>query len=81
MFVFSLLLISLLQLKLTRHSVAISYDVLLGKLRSIYVKSKGRNAKEGRIVMETWIYNMFSLENNKKIEIKRFTESKIIFDP
>ncbi|MHA1393636.1 MAG: hypothetical protein ACTSRZ_09045 [Promethearchaeota archaeon] len=52
MSVFSFLLISLLQLKLTRHSVAISYDVLLGKLRSIYVKSKGRNAKEGRIVME-----------------------------
>ncbi|MHA1340911.1 MAG: hypothetical protein ACTSRZ_13075 [Promethearchaeota archaeon] len=52
-YVLSLLLISILRLKLTKQSVAISYDVLLGKLRSIYVKSKGRNAKEGRIVMET----------------------------
>jgi len=31
--------------------------------------------------MEAWIYNMFSLKINKKIETKRFTESKIIFDP
>ncbi|MHA1395724.1 MAG: hypothetical protein ACTSRZ_19660 [Promethearchaeota archaeon] len=81
MCVLSLLLISLLRLKLTRQSVAISYDVLLGKLRSIYPRSKGKNVKEGRIVTEARIYNMFNLENNKKIEIKRFTESKIIFDP